>query len=274
MAAIPGMLEVTCQSLEGSAETSQQIIKMPLFERLGLKPNVSAPQPNVSEERFVTHITTHLQDLASQLPFERFFRPVEVTRDVKVLERGYWLMEVQIVSDEAAEAARSVEKIKVPVQTMQERFQGATSSERLRKYEEAKRNGSLYQTGKISETQAQGLWTEDELVRFWKSFSVFIENGKAGWGTRLVGEDVSDDSDAVQVRIRIFAWGEVLGHLYLAIWVLSDKLAGRIPTDWIASDGSHVIKMAGTRSGRGSLPLWSRKGPEGDKGCWGLAEET
>ena len=105
------MLEVVPIS-GGSPDTSQQIIKMPLFERLGLKPNVSAPQPNVSEERFVTHITTHLQDLASQLPFERFFRPVEVTRDVKVLERGYWLLDVQIVSDEAAEAARSVEKIK------------------------------------------------------------------------------------------------------------------------------------------------------------------
>ena len=243
-----------------------------VFEVLGLQQIISAPQPGVGEERFVTHISCPLQDFAKQLPFARFFRPIEVTRDIRVLERGYWLLEIRIVAEEVAEAARSAEKDKIQGHSMQERFQGATTAERLLKYDEAKRDGSLYQSGQSAELRAQGLWTENELVQFWKSFSSFIENSKAGWGTRLVGEDVSDESgEVVMVRIRIFTWGEVLGHIYLALWVLSDKLAARIPMHWIASDGTHVVRMAGTRSGRGSLLPWMRKGPEGEKGCWGIA---
>ena len=270
----PPILEMTPSS-NGVQETSQQTSsERCLFRGLGLKPNVSPPQPKVGEEGFTSHITGPLQEFANQLSFSSFFRPIEVSRDIRVLERGYWLMEVNIVTDDVAEAARSAADPTTTMKTMQERFQGATASERLKKYDAAKRDGSLYQSGHSSESKAQGLWTEGELVQFWGSFSSFIEKGKAGWGTRLVGEDISDDSrEALKVRIRIFTWGEVLGHLYLAIWVLSDKLAARVPMSWVASDGSHVVRMAGTRSKRGSLPPWTRKGPEGEKGCWGIASE-
>ena len=271
----PQIFEQTSDASDVPKRGSQLTADRPsLFQVLGLKCNVSAPQPSVSEERFATHVTTPLRDFAEQLPFTRFFRPIEVTRDIGVLERGYWLLEINIVAEETAEAARSAEKDKKQGETMQERFQGATAAERLRKYDDAKRDGTLYQSGQSAESKAQGLWTEDELIQFWKSFSSFIENGKAGWGTRLVGEEVSSKPGEVKVRIRVFTWGEVLGHVYLAIWVLSDKLTARIPMHWVASDGSHVIRMSGTRSGRGSLPLWTRKGPEGEKGCWGITPDV
>ena len=249
-----------------------------IFQELGLEPEVTAPQPKVGEKRFVTHVTKTLQDFAAQLPFESYFRPVEVIRDVKVLERGYWLMEVTMVSRKRAEDVRAVRNHDTRLPSMQEWFQGVTAAERLAKYDEAKRNGNLHQSGQNSEIRAQGLWTEEEFVQFWRDFSSFIENGRAGWGTRLVGEEVTDDEaeQGRKMRVRIFTWGEVLGHMYLAIWVLSDKLGAKVPMDWVGSDGAHIVKMAGTRSGRGLLPVWSRKGPEGEKGCWGVreAEET
>jgi hypothetical protein len=260
-------------------ETSQRAARSLVFDKHGLEAEVAAPAPNVGEERFSTHITQALRDFASQLPFARFFRPVKVARDVKVLERGHWLMYITLVSDEVAEAARFAARHEKQGPTMLERFQGATAADRLRKYDEAKRDGSLHAFGQSSESKAQGLWTEDELVQFWKSFSSFIGNGKAGWGTRLVCEELSGQvpeerqPHESRLRIRIFTWGECIGHIYLAVWILSDKLAARIPMIWIAGNGEQVVRMAGTRSGRGSLPEWVRKGSEGEKGYWGVAEE-
>lgn len=262
--------------------TSQRAARNSVFHKHGLEAEVAAPAPSVGEERFSTHITQALRDFASQLPFARFFRPVNVARDVKVLERGHWLMDITLVSDEVAEAARFAARHETQGPTMLERFQGATAAERLRKYDEAKRDGSLHAFGQSSDSKAQGLWTEDELVQFWKSVSSFIVNGKAGWGTRLVGEQLSGQVPGLagerqpyeaRLRIRIFTWGECLGHIYLAVWVLSDKLAARIPMIWIAGNGEQVVRMAGTRPGRGSLPEWVRKGSEGEKGCWGVAAE-
>jgi hypothetical protein len=266
----------TSQMPPPSVQTSSQESRHPLyrsvFETHGLKTEIAAPEPPVGQGRFTTHLTKALEDFARELPFTRFFRPVEVTRDVKVLERGYWDMEVTIVDDTVAEEARAAELVAPTVADMQKRFLGKTAMERLAQYEEAKRNGELDQLGRSAELRAQGLWTEEEVVSFWQNFSSFIEKGKAGWGCRMVGEEVSDDRSGVErkVRIRIFTWGELLGHMYLAAWVFSDKVAARVPMRWIAGDGSCVVEMAGTRSGRGTLPEWNRKGQAGERGCWGV----
>ena len=41
---------------------------------------------------------------------------------------------------------------------------------------------------------------------------------------------------------------------------------------WTAADGTTVVEMAGTKAGRGKLPTWTRKGPDGVEGRWGTAE--
>lgn len=264
------------QEVAPSPSQASHELRRPLyssvFEERGLKTEVCAPEPAVGEKRFVTHITKTLESFATDLPFARFFRPVTVKREVKVLERGYWLLEVSVVDRGVAEVARSAALGGTSYSDMQQLFRGKTAAERLAQYEEAKQNGSLDQFGQSSELGAQGLWTEEELVGFWRNISSFIENGKAGWGTRIVGEEVSDGESggSRKVRIRIFTWGEVIGHVYLAVWVLSDKLAARIPMRWIAGDGSCIVVMAGTRSGRGTLGAWCRKGPAGERGGWGV----
>jgi hypothetical protein len=269
----PVTSQIPPPSLQRSSQESRRQMYPSVFETHGLKTEIIAPEPPVGEGHFTTHLTKALDDFARDLPFARFFRPVEVTRDVKVLKRGYWDMEVTIVDKGVAEKARSAE-LAAPTtpSDMQKRFGEKIAVERLAQYEEAKRNGEFDQLGRSAELRAQGLWTEEEVVSFWQNFSSFIEKGKAGWGSRMVGEEVSDDRSGVErkVRIRIFCWGEVLGHMYLAAWVFSDKLAARIPMRWIAGDGSCIVEMAGTRSGRGTLPEWNRKGHPGERGCWGV----
>ncbi len=264
----PGEI-VQCQFAESSSQSERNDSVFNLFE---LEREVAAPQPNVGEEKFVTHITKHLGDMAANLPFNQFFRPVRVERDVRVQERGYWLMEIGLVPEAVA---RSLREATSPVTRMQERFEGATAAERWAKYDEARRNGTLHQSGQNTEAKAQGCWTEDEFCKFWKRFTSFIETGRAGWGLRLAGEDMSKQSGIDRgVRVKIFTWGETLAHVYLALWVLSDKLLARIPMAWVSSDGSHIIQMSGTRSGRGNLPSWRRKDNGNGDSCWGIGREA
>lgn len=72
--------------------------------------------------------------------------------------------------------------------------------------------------------------------------------------------------------MRIFTWGEVIGHIYLAIWLCSAKLATRIRMKWVDGKGLTVVEMSGKKKFTGKLPPWVRKGPAGEDGSWGIAE--
>ncbi|KIW51438.1 hypothetical protein, variant [Exophiala xenobiotica] len=115
--------------------------------------------------------------------------------------------------------------------------------------------------------EAACVWTEKEFVQFWQNLSRFVQDGKAGWGTALVKEE---DGERLW-RIRLFTWAEVLGHVWLVLWVLSDKLTERIPMQWIAGDGTLIVKMSREKQKRGRLGTWVRKGPEDERGSWGFA---
>ncbi|KAK5459405.1 hypothetical protein LTS15_003533 [Exophiala xenobiotica] len=115
--------------------------------------------------------------------------------------------------------------------------------------------------------EAACVWTEKDFVQFWQNLSRFVQDGKAGWGTALVKEEDGER----QWRIRLFTWAEVLGHVWLVLWVLSDKLTERIPMQWIAGDGTLIVKMSRGKQKRSGLGSWVRKGPEDERGFWGIA---
>ena len=49
-------------------------------------------QPKASLDRFTTHVTTALHHLAEESEVKDSYRPVSVTRVIRQLERGYWLI--------------------------------------------------------------------------------------------------------------------------------------------------------------------------------------
>ncbi len=240
-----------------------------------LSVEVKSEDPPTGQIKFTSHITPPLADLASRLPFKRFFKPVAVIRDIGVLERGFWTMHITIADAEVVEAARRSPTEEEKRQAFRNRFDGAAHEERMKKYEAAKQDDNFHNFDYGFEDRAVGLLTKEEFVIFWRNISSFIETGKAGWGIRMVREELdlesSNDGNA-RLRVRIFSWGEIIGHLYLALWVLSDKVIAYIPMEWMAGDGATVVKMAGTWDGRGKLGLWTRKSPEGEGGCWGVGK--
>ncbi|KAK4945250.1 hypothetical protein LTR10_015409 [Elasticomyces elasticus] len=193
--------------------------------------------PKGGQPKYKTHLTRTLQKLAVRVPLSKHFRPALVARDVNVLERGYWLFSVRIVEDTGAGRGRRT--------SADQRSTGESSS------------------------VAAARWTEKEFIQFWQNSSRFVAEGKAGWGTALVKEAMEDGA---VWKIRIFTWGEVLGHIWLALWVLSDKAIGRICMHWIAGDETVIVKMLGGKNR--DKAFWVRKGPaKGEGGVWGMAED-
>ncbi|KAI1613859.1 hypothetical protein EDD36DRAFT_209161 [Exophiala viscosa] len=194
---------------------------------------VRGPNPKGGQARYKTHLTTTLQKLAVRVPLSKHFRPAFVARDVNVLERGFWEFSVQIVNDLGTRRSR--------------------------------RTSADHSVDRPHAAQ----WAEKEFIQFWQNVSRFVSEGKAGWGTAMVKEAAEDGTIW---NIRIFTWGEVLGHIWLVLWVLSDKATGRIYMHWVAGDGSVIVKMSGAK--HKDHRTWIKKGPaKGEGGVWGIAED-
>jgi hypothetical protein len=228
-----------------------------------LADEVRDPQPRGPQEKFKTHISKTLHVLTRTVPLSKTFRPVSVTRDIGVLERGYWQLVIGIAADDiVAEARRSPEK-KIRYQRLSQELEASTLQERLRRYD-----GIQRQSADGSDRQAHDVsfWTEDEFLQFWETTSQFIKEGKLGWGVRLV----KDSLDTCLWKVRLFTWGETVGHIWLVLWVLSEKLTGCVPMEWISGDGTVIVKMSGQKHSHGILGPWRRKGEEGERGVWGV----
>ena len=203
---------------------------------------IESPEPTAGVARFGSHITETLRIVAERIPLERYFKPEYVARDVRVLERGYWQLDLRLADETTVTERRDVS--------------------------EDCGHGDM-------EIPISATWTEHEFCDFWHNLSSFIQDGRAGWGIRAVIEQTDSTASLSEgetiVHVKIYTWGEVLGHVWLALWVLSDKLTAYIVMKWIASDGSTVVRMTGDRFRQGRLGPWTYKGPEGDKGCWSVA---
>jgi hypothetical protein len=124
------------------------------------------------------------------------------------------------------------------------------------------------------------LWTEAEFLGFWEALTKFVEEGKAGHGIS-VAKDWADEAltpgrytQSTYARIRVYTWGELVGHMWIVLWVLSDKKTVYIPMEWVSSDDTVVVRMSGNRCKGGKLGLWVPKGSPGGKGCWGIETGT
>lgn len=232
-----------------------------------LEDEINAPDPPGGQRHFTTHITKTYELLSQRIPISKVFRPSHVSRDVRVLERGYWLFSIVIGTDDDVASSRKSFGHEERRVKLCDGLEAPTVHERLRKFDGKRR---IQQEEICRGPSHTPLWTETEFTTFWENISQFIWEGKAGWGSRLVKKATEDNS----WEITFFCWGEVLSHTWLALWIISDKLIGQIPMTWVSGDGMAVVRMSGRKrkrdlDGKGS---WVKKG-EGKFGSWGLGEE-
>lgn len=245
-----------CHSAAGSHSSNRR-------ERLGDKlftDEVASPPSTVGELVFTTHVTRTLQAIVDRIPMDKVYRPRRVLRPVRALERGHWLFNVLVVRDHVVAASRRAAG-------NSENLEGLGGEvdigRRKGHWTRADRPGrATAMESEIALGQRCPAWTEAEFQDFWRNMSRLVRQGKCGWGCRLVKEaDHEASTETGQMwRITMFCWGEVVGHVWLALWILSDKLTAQTPMQWISGDGSVVIEMSGEKVSRTSGPEMASMG--------------
>ena len=205
---------------------------------------IRAPNPQGSQQRFTTHLTGMLESLAKDgpptdefpygsPPLLNHFQPAVVSRDIKVLERGFWQFVIRVAEQDAVDASRRPKPIlKILGSTARKKHMAPPSP-----------------------------CTEDEFVDFWKSMKLVIESGQAGLATQMTKEP---EGEGIW-RIRLFTWGELVGHTWVLLCVFLHRVVETAYMEWLAADGAVVVKMSYEKRQSG---IWKRKGPEGQKGRW------
>ena len=197
---------------------------------------VASPPSIGGELVFTTHITRTLQAIVDRIPLDKVYRPSRVSRPVRALERGRWLFNVLVVRDQRVSSLRCTVG-------NDEKF-GVLDGE----FDIRRRKGRWTQDDGLG--RRHSAWTEVEFLNFWRNMSRLVRQGKCGMGCRLVKEvDRKASSELGQVwRVTMFCWGEVVGHIWLALWIISDKLTAQTPMQWISGDGTVVIEMSGEKT--------------------------
>ncbi|EAW19034.1 uncharacterized protein NFIA_089920 [Aspergillus fischeri NRRL 181] len=195
---------------------------------LAIKPSL----PPVSKEQFVTHVTPTLAMLTRRLKPARTYKPVKQTRDLEQLERGHWYLHINIVQLE--------------------------------------RDRPLGTPG-LQENEARN-WDLACFSRFWSFLSDFIsKDGRAGWGVWCILEDApetlcSDPTDRQimpqrttapiisdgktnphsfvrPVILKLYAWGEIALHMYLLLFLASERRIRKMGAQWRDGRDEVVIEM-------------------------------
>lgn len=102
-------------------------------------------------------------------------------------------------------------------------------------------------------------WRTTKKLALWRHLETWIGNGSAGWGiwcTRgadqhLVPRDsLGQASGIADTRgefrlLRVYCWGEVIGHLYILLYTASEGSIRKLGLQWVDSKGDVVVDMKG-----------------------------
>lgn len=186
-----------------------------LFSQLPVE--IRPPPPPISTSPFTTHITPTLGMLVDRLNPARIYKPIRQVRALDTLERGHWAVQITIRPDPPA--------------------------------------GTIGAKG-------DSYWNGELFARFWGFLSVFIgQEGRAGWGVWCFLERVEDQGsgsgsglevgsglglegqEEIVVRLKVYAWGEVAMHVYLLLFLASERRVKGMGARWLDSREEVVIEM-------------------------------
>ncbi|KAK1757658.1 hypothetical protein QBC47DRAFT_376642 [Echria macrotheca] len=83
-------------------------------------------------------------------------------------------------------------------------------------------------------------WDEMLKRNAWGFLTDYLTQRDVGWG-------IACKRDRDFTWIRLYCWGCVVGHMYLVLWLASERRA-KIGMEWVAGDGE-VVVVTGARSG-------------------------
>ena len=98
-------------------------------------------------------------------------------------------------------------------------------------------------------------WGKDLKIRFWQFLTRFVEEGRAGWGVWCSREFQGDmqfaesskennDPNAREEVVRVYCWGEIIGELWLLLFIASERQIKGVGARWNDARKATVVKMA------------------------------
>ncbi|KAJ5531693.1 hypothetical protein N7527_005086 [Penicillium freii] len=185
---------------------------------------IHPPRPPVSTAPFTTHITPTLSMLTERLNPARTYKPSTQTRPLDPLERGYWLMHF------AVEDPRNRERDPADLADLSPTPKPRTT------------NATTSKPKEITRT-----WPYPLFHAFWSFLSDFVgRDGRAGWGVWCILEAAtapSTLSSDTHVSLKVYAWGEVAMHVYLLLFLASERRIRGMGVQWRDSGEEVVIQM-------------------------------
>ncbi|KXG52058.1 uncharacterized protein PGRI_083420 [Penicillium griseofulvum] len=177
---------------------------------LSLPIEIHPPRPPISTAPFTTHITQTLSMLADRLNPTRTYKPATQSRPLDPLERGYWLVQLAI----------------------------------------APHTDPVHQHSKLGTTsptprEDPRIWPSPLFHAFWSFLSDFIgRDGRAGWGVWCILEDATPASISnTNLSLKVYAWGEVAMHVYLLLFLASERRIRGMGVQWRDASEEVVIQM-------------------------------
>ncbi|KAJ5520984.1 hypothetical protein N7463_001437 [Penicillium fimorum] len=186
---------------------------------------IHPPRPPISTSPFTTHITPTLSMLTERLNPARTYKPSAQSRPLDPLERGYWLVRLTIEPHQHRDPAD------LPDQTPSPK-PGITSPTPKPK----------------PRPKEDRIWPSPLFHAFWSFLSDFVgRDGRAGWGVWCILEAdtpaPSTISSDTHLSLKVYAWGEVAMHVYLLLFLASERRIRGMGVQWRDSREEVVIQM-------------------------------
>lgn len=168
---------------------------------------IHPPKPPISTAPFKTNITPTLSMLTERLKPARTYNPTHQTRDLDPLERGYWFVRFTITDTDQQDQDRDRDPVSNPDLT------------------------------------PSPIWPAPLFRAFWSFLSDFIgRDGRAGWGVWCILERDGPLLSS-RVTLKVYAWGEVAMHVYLLLFLASERRIRGMGVQWRDYREEVVVQM-------------------------------
>ncbi|KAJ5781239.1 hypothetical protein N7457_006399 [Penicillium paradoxum] len=179
---------------------------------------IHPPKPPISTARFTTHVTPTLSMLTERLKPARTYKPSRQSRPLDPLERGYWLLRFAIEPQD--EGTRDSTELPSP--------------------------GTIDANKPKPKSKDIHVWPASLFHAFWSFLQDFIgKDGRAGWGVWCILEAApsSQSSSATHVALKVYTWGEVVMHVYLLLFLASERQVRGMGIQWRDAKEEVIIQM-------------------------------
>jgi hypothetical protein len=233
---------------------------------------IHPPPPPISTDKFQTHITPTLQMLAERMKLPRKFQPAKQNRELQPLERGYWFLQMNVIDEDDGVDAAAAEHDGKRRDQDHRSLQHQQSEDASNNYPPSLEESVQDDTDQIHDHSHPNDWSFPFFCQFWSFLTDFISrDGRAGWGVwcileekkkhnRIIPEQTTEEEQQQPhqnlrrkrrrrrrirrpLTMKIYSWGEVAPHVYMLLFLATERRIRGMRAQWIDAAESVVIEM-------------------------------